>query len=67
MPRHLIGQYQVKIINDGIKGHGPIEICEDEKSFGPYIIRRYIFFFCVRACYDYELPCRRIWKMNLSW
>jgi hypothetical protein len=50
MPRHLIGQYQVKIINDGIKGHGPIEICEDEKSFGPYIIRRYILFFlCARV------------------
>jgi hypothetical protein len=54
MPRHLIGQYQVKIINDGIKGHGPIEICEDEKSFGPYIIRRYIFFFV----------CARVMTMN---
>jgi hypothetical protein len=62
MPRHLIGQYQVKIINDGIKGHGPIERCEDKKSFGPYLLRQYIYIFCFvgASFYDYELPCRRI-------
>jgi len=55
MPRHLIGQYQVKIINDGIKGHGPIERCEDKKSFGPYLLRQYIYFF---------LWARRFMTMN---